>query len=102
LAYEPAAIVWHRHPTELSAVTDHTFSYGVGLGAAIGKLLLDRRHRRAIARLVPRAITYWLDPHSRKNAGQAVISNSKLRETAGVIWGPFTYLASRAAAARRR
>ena len=37
LTYEPAAMVWHRHPDTYAAVRRQVFGYGVGLGAMLGK-----------------------------------------------------------------
>lgn len=97
LNYEPAAIAWHHHPADGAGVDQRTFDYGLGLGAVIGKLLLDRQDRSRVLRLIPRAIGYWFAPHSRKNAGRAGRTRSPsvvARETSGVALGPLVYLRS--------
>jgi GT2 family glycosyltransferase len=104
LTYEPAAIVWHRHPPDASGTNRRATDYGIGLGAVIGKLLLDPSHRRRVLKLVPAAIVYWWSPSSRKNSirGQASsLRTFKYKETLGVAIGPLFYFASRLESARR-
>ena len=43
LAYEPSAIVWHRHRSDAGALTAQAVGYGIGLGAWLTKVALDRR-----------------------------------------------------------
>ena len=43
LAYEPSAIVWHRHRADAGALTAQAIGYGTGLGAWLTKVALDRR-----------------------------------------------------------
>jgi len=98
LTYEPAAIVWHRHPADEGQVRARTVSYGVGFGAVAGKLLASRQHRRALIRLAPMAVVYWFNPRSRKNlhrAGGATSRAEQVRETAGVGLGLVAYAVSR-------
>jgi GT2 family glycosyltransferase len=42
LVYEPAAIVWHRHRPEMSALEEQVHTYGLGLGAWMTKVACDR------------------------------------------------------------
>lgn len=46
LANEPAAIVWHRHRSDGGALLAQARGYGLGLGAWLTKVTLDRQHRR--------------------------------------------------------
>jgi GT2 family glycosyltransferase len=43
LAYEPSAIVWHRHRADVDALHQQAIGYGLGLGAWLTKVALDRR-----------------------------------------------------------
>ncbi|GAA2005845.1 glycosyltransferase [Nakamurella flavida] len=52
LAYEPAALVWHRHRSDMAGLRKQIFGYGSGLTAYVTKLLLDSRSRRALLRQV--------------------------------------------------
>lgn len=105
LTYEPGAIVWHQHPSNASGVDRRAVDYGIGLGAVIGKLMLDPADRVGVLKLVPHAIVYWWSPSSRKNATRGRGSrwrSFKSKETIGVAIGPLFYLASRVDAAQRR
>jgi len=98
LAYEPSAIVWHRHPADRAAVRRRALSYGIGFGAVTGKLLMSSQHRAAIVRLAPAALAYWFRPQSRKNVARDHGTTSRrdqITETVGVVFGPFSYLRSR-------
>ncbi len=46
LVNEPAAIVWHRHRSDGGALLAQARGYGLGLGAWLTKVTLDRQHRR--------------------------------------------------------
>jgi glycosyltransferase involved in cell wall biosynthesis/peptidoglycan/xylan/chitin deacetylase (PgdA/CDA1 family) len=98
LAYEPSAIVWHRHPDTSEEVRARNVSYGIGFGAVACKLLISREHRAALLRLAPAAIAYWFNPRSRKNADRprsAAGRADQARETFGVGLGLLAYARSR-------
>lgn len=42
LVYEPAAIVWHRHRPDMSALENQAYTYGLGLSAWMTKVACDR------------------------------------------------------------
>lgn len=46
LVNDPAAIVWHRHRSDPDALLAQAKGYGLGLGAWLTKVALDRGHRR--------------------------------------------------------
>ena len=46
IAVEPSAVVWHRHRSDNAALLSQARGYGVGLGAWLTKVGLDRDHRR--------------------------------------------------------
>ncbi|UXA20752.1 glycosyltransferase family 2 protein [Mycobacterium sp. SMC-4] len=54
LATEPAAIVWHRHRSDNAALLAQARGYGLGLGAWLTKVGLDRSHRRLLATVIRR------------------------------------------------
>ncbi len=97
LAYEPRAIVWHRHPDTQARLRQRVFDYGVGLGAMLSKQILTGPGRWAIVSRAPQGIRYYTDPESRKNAMRdSTFPRSLSRlERAGLLYGPVAYLASR-------
>ncbi len=58
LAYQPDAVVWHRHRADDSALAEQLYDYGLGLGAVVTKLLTDRVTRRAVVRRIPHALRH--------------------------------------------
>ncbi len=57
-AYEPDAVVWHRHRSDDSALAEQLHDYGLGLGAVVTKLLIDRATRGAVLSRVPHALRH--------------------------------------------
>jgi GT2 family glycosyltransferase len=96
LAYEPRAIVWHRHPATHSRLRAQVFGYGVGLGAMLTKQLARGPRRLALIRRFPSALGYLLDPASRKNAGKGGGFPARLDalELLGLLFGPLAYISS--------
>jgi GT2 family glycosyltransferase len=96
IVYDPAAILWHRHPDHPRHLRSEIFSYGVGLSAMMTKQLVDG-HSRAILERAPAAVRFLRDPESRKNVrkGSAYPKEFDWIERAGFAAGPFAYLASR-------
>lgn len=101
LSYEPAAIVWHRHPRTFSEVREHVFTYGVGLGATLTKHALSLRTNRQLARRLPAALVYLVHPQSHRNArkGQDFPRHLNALELIGLAYGPVAYFHSQWAAA---
>jgi GT2 family glycosyltransferase len=97
LAYEPRAIVWHRHPNTEDGLRRRAFDYGVALGALVGKHIVMESHRWAIIALMPKGFRYLTDPKSRKNASRDRTFPRRLvwLERVGFIYGPIAYLTSR-------
>jgi GT2 family glycosyltransferase len=95
LAYEPGAIVWHRHPNTLARLRQQVLGYGIGLGAMLTKQIIVGPDRWSIVSRAPQGIRYFMDPGSRKNAARGAVfprSLSRL-ERIGVAYGPFAYMA---------
>jgi GT2 family glycosyltransferase len=101
LAYEPGAVLWHDHPADMRHMRREAWTYGVGLTAMLAKHALDVHQTRALLGLVPKGLTHLNDPGSRKNAGKDRTFPRALErlERAGMIVGPWAYLASAARSA---
>jgi GT2 family glycosyltransferase len=102
LAYEPRAIVWHRHPETEARLRRQVFDYGAGLGAMLSKQLVTGPNRWRILRHAPQGIRYYTDPLSRKNVARGSVFPRRLSrlERAGLLYGPAAYLASRVSTGR--
>ena len=96
VTYEPSAIVWHRHPDDMSRLRRQAFRYGVGLGAMLAKHALSGPERRDLLRAVPAGVRYLREPSSRKNAARPLDFPRELiwRERAGMFAGPPAYVLS--------
>lgn len=97
LAYDPRAIVWHRHPDTSAGLRRRVFDYGTALGAMLTKHVLFGASRLEILRRAPLGLRYFLSPGSRKNAsrGAGFPRGLSCLELAGVLYGPFAFIASR-------
>ncbi|HTA98323.1 MAG TPA: glycosyltransferase [Solirubrobacteraceae bacterium] len=102
LAYEPRAVVWHRHPDTHAHLRRRAFDYGAALGAMLTKHLLVGPNRWGMVSRIPQAARYYTDPRSRKNAtrGNAFPPSLTRLERTGLLYGPLAYLASRLEALR--
>jgi GT2 family glycosyltransferase len=107
LVYQPSALVWHRHRADAGALREQIAGYGVGLGAWITKLMLDRRTlwmvlRRAArgtmhARRMTRVTNLQVEGESAEYSPRALASV----ELKAMMTGPFHYLRARLRGARR-
>ena len=97
LTYEPAAMVWHRHPDSMPAVRRQVFGYGVGLGAMLAKHVALGPNRWAVVSRSIQGLRYYTNPDSRKNAlrGDSFPRSLVRLERIGLLLGPLAYLASR-------
>ena len=104
IAYEPSAIVWHEHPTEMRLLSRRAFRYGVGLTAMLTKKMVTGPERMDLIRRVPAGCRHVLDPTSRKNAQKTADYPRSLDrlERVGMLMGPGAYIGSAAASAWRR
>ncbi|MEU3746787.1 MULTISPECIES: glycosyltransferase [Streptomyces] len=112
LAYEPAAIVWHRHRRTPEALAAQAFGYGAGFGAYLaGALAHEPRMLPALLRRLPGGVRYVI-ARNRERAGQSAgpgadptagpaarptsgPSGLALLELRGLLYGPYGYLRSR-------
>ncbi len=94
LAYEPAAIVWHRHRRDLESLTDQLYGYGTGLTAYLVKHALTRRGFSDITRRLARGAV--LMNRANKQSVDAGIDKTLLRrELVGMVHGPALYARAR-------
>jgi GT2 family glycosyltransferase len=108
VAYEPSALVWHHHRSDLAGLDRQMFAYGSGLTAFLFKHLLDPITRRGVLRRVPTGVRKMVAiPGATFAAGASVqaldagasdVRPGRLlvREFLGMFAGPVLYLRSRA------
>ncbi len=103
VAYEPGAVVWHRHPDGMPRLRRQVYKYGVGLGAMLTKQLIVGPERSDFLRSVPAGVRYARDADSRKNAGKPANYPWYLTwfERVGMTLGPIAYVLSVVLAALR-
>ncbi|MFG3051632.1 glycosyltransferase family 2 protein [Kitasatospora sp. NPDC048239] len=100
VAYQPDAIVWHRHPRTCDALTRQVFNFGVGFGAYLTAAVSHRPGMlTALLRRVPGGLRRWQTVrHHRARSGPAdgesVLLGLGRREFRGLLVGPFGYLLS--------
>lgn len=96
IAYEPAAVVWHRHRADDSALLKQMYGYGTGMSALIAKYLVHRSTRMNVLRRLgaglPRLVAIHSTTAVRLGAGVQRPSGAMRRELAGFAMGPLLYL----------
>lgn len=102
LAYEPAAIVRHRHYREEAELRRQLHGYGVGLTAYLTKVVLDDP-RRAVDLLgrIPRAAAFLARRQARRGTGVGYPRGLCRTELVGMAYGPLAYVRSRLRAGRQ-
>ncbi|MFT3832039.1 MAG: glycosyltransferase [Micropruina sp.] len=98
VVYHPAAIVRHHHRAGDAQLREQIFGYGVGLTAALAKLLLTQpRHLAGFAARIPAAARMLFASDSKKNAALPPDFPADLlrAERVGMLLGPLRYLRSR-------
>ncbi|WP_406207196.1 glycosyltransferase [Kitasatospora sp. NBC_01560] len=100
VAYQPDAIVWHRHPRTCDDLTRQIFNFGFGFGAYLTAVISHRPGvLTALVRRVPGGIRRWqtVRRHRARSGpveGEAVLLKLGRREFRGLLAGPFGYLLS--------
>lgn len=105
IVHDPAAIVWHAHPSEYPELRDRVWGYGIGLTACLTKAIGDRPSLLIdLVRKLPRGLAFALSPRSAKNLGRQRDFPRSLvrRELLGMAYGPLAYARSRLDQRRRR
>jgi glycosyltransferase involved in cell wall biosynthesis len=101
IAYEPSAVVWHRHRRDLESLSEQLYGYGTGLTAYLAKHALTGRGFRQLARSVVGGVRYSHGRHTE--SVDAGIDRALLRrERRGMLNGPLLYLRARRRAAQAR
>jgi GT2 family glycosyltransferase len=105
IAYEPAALVWHHHRADRSALLHQMFGYGTGLTAFLTKCLLSPDSRWEVLRRVPLGALRILAirAQTKERLGERVQPprGALLREFAGFAAGPLLYVRAQRGARRR-
>jgi GT2 family glycosyltransferase len=98
LAYQPAALLYHRHRRDYAGLRRQAYGYGAGLTAYLMKTLLDQPKRVFdFALRFPMGVTYALSSRSPKNQKRQTdypVDLTRL-ERRGMVYGPLAYLRSR-------
>ncbi len=98
IAYEPRAIVRHRHRPDYEGLAHQLHSYGKGITSILTKCIMDDpRHIVMIARRAPEGLRLLLRSGSSKNARRTAGFPRRLAtaELLGIAAGPFAYVKSR-------
>ncbi|WP_086602182.1 glycosyltransferase [Streptomyces swartbergensis] len=98
LAYQPDAIVWHRHRRTADALSAQAFGYGAGFGAYLtGALAHHPRMLPALLRRLPGGIRYAAARAHMRTSSQDTEWSRRLAllEIRGLLYGPVGYLRSR-------
>jgi O-antigen biosynthesis protein len=98
LAYQPAALVYHHHHRDYASLRNQAYRYGLGLGAFVTKMALDRPARLIdLVTRLPYGLAHLLSPRSRKNASKRSDYPRALTwiERKGILNGPAAYLRAR-------
>ncbi|MDQ1723423.1 MAG: hypothetical protein QOG52_451 [Frankiaceae bacterium] len=105
LAYEPSALVWHRHRSDLASLTRQIRDYGTGLGAWIMTLAMNPSTAAMILRrIVPGIRHAWRMTRVDMPESEVPVDFARLSrvERLAILAGPFALLrASRSGALAR-
>jgi GT2 family glycosyltransferase len=103
LVYQPSAFVWHRHRSDPDALREQIAGYGVGLGAWIGKLLVDRRTLPMVLRRAVRALAHagrMTRVDTVPDVDEQGGGHLAAVELTSALTGPYRYVVARRAGAR--
>jgi GT2 family glycosyltransferase len=97
LAYQPAAIVRHRHRSDMTALRNQVFGYGVGLGAYLARSVAVRPSRLIGMGLnAGRGLTHHASRRQSRNGAHSPFPPDLRRlERLGLLYGPMAYLKAR-------
>ncbi|MCU1677094.1 MAG: putative glycosyltransferase [Frankiales bacterium] len=109
IAYEPSAIVWHRHRADSAAIRDQASGYGRGLGAWLTKVMLDASLRSTLLRRAPAAFRQARRVARQSARGTAAGPTGNqhdralvVREAFALASGPWAYARARRRGAHAR
>jgi len=98
LVYQPAAVVWHRHPQEMSALRQQAFRYGVGFGAYMtSSIVHEPRMLGTLLRRLPAGVAFAASSVSTRDRRPSDDWPVELArwEKLGMLSGPLAYGVSR-------
>ncbi|MET7455993.1 glycosyltransferase [Streptomyces sp. NPDC005574] len=98
LAYQPSALVWHRHRRTPDAVAAQAFGYGAGLGAYLTAAVVTHpRMLPALLRRLPGGIRHMAARSRDRSADPEAGWSARLAlvEARGTAYGPYGYLRGR-------
>ncbi|WP_371667097.1 glycosyltransferase [Streptomyces sp. NBC_00289] len=104
LAYQPSAVVWHRHRRTQNAVAAQAFGYGAGLGAYLTAAVVTHpRILPALLRRLPGGVRHMATRSRDRSADPEAGWSARLAlvEARGTAYGPYGYLRGRLTRARR-
>ncbi len=97
LAYEPSAIVWHRHRTTRSGLQRQMHDFGLALGAYLAKHLRDPAVRTQLLRRAPRGMRHMVGRWRDGRRGGQRSAGLVWTEIWGIARGPLAYRRGRRA-----
>jgi hypothetical protein len=98
LAYEPSAIVWHFHRTDLAELARQMRAYGTGCTAALTAIVVKRpRSRLELPPRIGRGLLRLFTLGERVADNPTLPSGLMRREIGGLLVGPWLYLKARRA-----
>jgi GT2 family glycosyltransferase len=98
LVYEPSAIVWHFHRTDLAELTRQMRAYGTGCTAAMMAIAIKSpRSRRELPPRIGRGVLRVFTLSGRVRDNPTLPSGLMQREIRGMLAGPWLYLKGRRA-----
>jgi GT2 family glycosyltransferase len=104
IVYQPAAVVWHHHRADETALLGQMFGYGTGFTAYLTKCLLARETRSQVLRRIPQGVARLAqirrDTRERMTSDVGAPRGALTRELAGLAAGPWIYLRSRVRGSR--
>jgi len=93
LVYEPAAVVWHVHRTDLAELSRQMRAYGTGCTAALTAIVLsDARARRELPTKFVSGVLHMRKHSSGVRDNPTLPSGLMRREVRGLLAGPWLYL----------
>jgi GT2 family glycosyltransferase len=97
LAYEPAAVVRHRHRSDMTALRNQVFGYGVGLGAYLARSVAVRPSRLfGMGLHAGRGLSHHASRRQSRNGTPSQFpAHLKRLERLGLLYGPMAYLKAR-------